>query len=593
MKLRFSIGRKIGTGFGVLIFLTVIVFFVTNNTLNKSKQINDLIHDTYNPSVYELEKLSFQLNESQRLINEWVIFQSSEGTENKLALENLQDKSIPFQMEVVKRLSNKWIDEERQLAKSIFGDIDTLILGNSREIRNLLTDFDSYDDPTYQFPANLLLEEVIVGFNQINQDLDELIDKQKENARRVSEDMIVSFEDLQFLVKYLGIALVVGGILIAIYTTHMIVTPVKSLKEVLLKLSLGIFPKNRIKAGNDEIGEMTEAMNKLVDGLNHTKEFANAIGSGNFDFPYEPLSNQDDLGKDLLKMRTDLAENERILEEKVRKRTAEVVKQKEEIEKQSQEINRLYSEVTDSIVYARHIQQAILLPLSSIRKMLPNSFVFYRPKDIVSGDFYWFAKKKNYIYFAAVDCTGHGVPGAFMSIIGYNGLEQALIDCDGPADILNSLNMAVSSTFHESEKEEEKTKDGMDIALCRIDLKKKELVYAGAFNPVMICRNDEILITKADKFPIGSFLEGYNNGFTEHTIELEKDDMIYVFSDGYQDQFGGKKGKKYMIKRLKAFLISISKDPAEEQNQSLETEFETWKGKEEQVDDVLMIGVRV
>ena len=456
-----------------------------------------------------------------------------------------------------------------------------------------MASFDDYEDPTNRFSANIMLEEVKLDVDQINNDLDELIDLQKANARRVSEEMITSFDNLQLLVKGLGLALLIGGILIAIYTTRTIVSPVKKLKDVLLDLSLGIFPKKKIKPGNDEIGEMTEAMNKLVYGLNHTKEFANAIGSGNFDFPYEPLSDQDDLGKDLLKMRTDLAENERILEDKVKRRTAEVVKQKEEIEKQSVEINRLYSEVTDSIVYARHIQQAILLPIKSIRKLLPKTLVLYKPKDIVSGDFYWFAQKDNKVYFAAVDCTGHGVPGAFMSIIGYNGLEQALIDCNGPAEILDALNLSVSSTFHQNDEGEEKTKDGMDIALCCIDMKKRELTYAGAFNPLLIARNGEMLITKADKFPIGSFLEGYNKGFTEHTVKLEKDDMIYVFSDGYQDQFGGDKGKKFMIKRFKSLLLEICDSTIEKQENVLESTFEEWKAKEDQVDDVLVLGVKV
>src|SRR5690606_29056803 len=145
--------------------------------------------------------------------------------------------------------------------------------------------------------------------------------------------------------------------------------------------------------------------------------------------------------------------------------------------------------------------------------------------------------------------TGHGVPGAFMSIIGHNGLEQALIDCDGPAEILNALNLGISSTFHEKEQKK-KTKDGMDIALCSLDLKTRKLRYAGAFNPLCVISKGKLQITKADKFPIGSFLDGVSKGFTEHHMQLEKGDMIYVFSDGYQDQFGGPNGKKFMVKQF-------------------------------------------
>jgi serine phosphatase RsbU (regulator of sigma subunit)/soluble cytochrome b562 len=592
MKFRFSIGRKIGTGFGVLILFTILVFFFTNDTLNKSKQINDLIYDTYNPSVYQLEELFYLINESERLTSEWVNVQSSDDAPNKKALIKIQEKSIPIQRNVIHRLSKRWIDDERAMAEKLFGKIDTNLLQKYTEIKEILSSFESYNDPNNRFFANILMDEVKMNVDEINLELNALIDLQKENAKKVSKQMIVSFDRLQFLVKYLGIALVIGGIFIAVYTTNTIVKPVQKLKMILLDLSKGIFPKRTIKAGRDEIGEMTEAMNKLVTGLNDTKAFANAIGSGNFDFPYEPLSDQDDLGKDLLKMRTDLAVNERILEDKVKQRTTEVVKQKEEIEHQSHEINRLYSEVTDSIIYARHIQQAILLPVSAIKKLLPVSFLFYKPKDIVSGDFYWMAQKGKRMYFAAVDCTGHGVPGAFMSIVGHNGLEQALMNNDGPAEILNALNRGVSTTFHENEHKQ-KTKDGMDIALCSLDYETRTLTYAGAFNPLFIARKGEVLITKADKFPIGSFLDGAVKEFTEHEIQLEENDMVYVFSDGYQDQFGGSKGKKFMVRRFRELLAKISSKDPDDQHDILEKNFAEWKGKEEQVDDILIIGVRV
>ncbi len=591
MKFRFNIGRKIGTGFGVVILLTVVVFYLTNSTLNESKRINEEINDTYNPSVFWLEKLRLHLLETKRLISEWVNFQSSEEAEIKVVYRRIVEREIPFTERWISKLSKRWIDEERYMADDIFLEIDTL-LSIHVNIQENLNSWEAYDDPQNQFLANVYLEEAAIQLEEIQLLLHELILKEKENAKKVSNEMIESFNLLQFLVRYLGVVLLLGGFISAYYTTRSIVNPVNKLKLLLLDLSRGIITRRKMKAANDEIGEMTLAMNKVIEGLNQTKDFANAIGSGNYDFPYQPLSDKDSLGHDLLKMRIDLAENERILEEKVKQRTAEVVRQKEEIEHQSEEINRLYHEVTDSIIYAKRIQRAILLPFEKAKTVVPGSFILFKPKDIVSGDFYWIEKKENRVYFAAADCTGHGVPGAFVSIVGYNGLDHSLTFHDKPADILNSLNQSLSRSFHQSEGGGE-TKDGMDIALCSLDYKTRILNYAGAYNPLYIVRNKELILQKADKFPIGSFVETEKQGFTNNEVQLEKGDTVYVFSDGYQDQFGGKKGKKFMVKRFQDLLIEISDEDIDKQREILDNTIEEWKGELEQVDDILIIGVKI
>lgn len=293
-------------------------------------------------------------------------------------------------------------------------------------------------------------------------------------------------------------------------------------------------------------------------------------------------------------MRDDLAENERMLEEKVRQRTAEVVKQKEEIDKQKEQIEEYFVQVTDSIKYAQKIQEAILPPENHVRRLLPDSFILYRPKDIVSGDFYWLGEANDKVFFAAVDCTGHGVPGAFMSIVGYNQLKQAIITTGGsnPAQILDHLNQGVSETLHQKE-ENSTSKDGMDIAICSLNPKTLELEYAGAFNPLYLLRNNEIVETKGNKFPIGSFLDGETPNFTNHKIQLEKGDQIYIFSDGYADQFGGPRGKKFMYKRFRELLIANSRKDLTIQKDLLKEALFDWMKNEEQVDDILVIGVRV
>ena len=359
-----------------------------------------------------------------------------------------------------------------------------------------------------------------------------------------------------------------------------------------MNLSKGIFPKSRVKERSDEIGEMTNALNRLVVGLKSTKDFANAIGSGQFTTKYEPLSSEDELGHALLIMRDDLAENERVLEQKVVERTAEVVKQKEEIEKQNEKISELYTEVTDSIRYAKRLQQAILPPDDLVQRILPNSFVLYKPKDIVSGDFYWMDQKNEKTYFSAVDCTGHGVPGAFMSIVGYNALNNALSKCDTPAEILDSLNKEISQTLHRNTASGT-TKDGMDLSLCSFNSKTLELQYAGAFNPLYLIRNNEIEQIKADKFPIGSYFDGEPQHYTNHVIQLQKDDYVYIFSDGYADQFGGPRGKKLMYKQFRDYLLELVGKKMDTQHHFLNNNIEHWKGSLEQVDDILVIGLHI
>ncbi|MGQ0829917.1 MAG: PP2C family protein-serine/threonine phosphatase, partial [Bacteroidota bacterium] len=217
-----------------------------------------------------------------------------------------------------------------------------------------------------------------------------------------------------------------------------------------------------------------------------------------------------------------------------------------------------------------------------------------KPKDIVSGDFYWIDKKEDYILFAAVDCTGHGVPGAFMSIVGHNILNQAVNQSDQvtPAILLDKLNKGVSETLNQV-SEETKLRDGMDIALCMVNFKTMELQYAGAYNPLFIIRNKELIELKADSIAIGTYTETQQQHYTNHKIQLQKGDTLYVFSDGYADQFGGPSGKKFKMNQFKTMLLNLEGVAMEQQHVALEKSIEQWRGVLQQVDDMLVIGVRV
>jgi len=270
-------------------------------------------------------------------------------------------------------------------------------------------------------------------------------------------------------------------------------------------------------------------------------------------------------------------------------------------------IEQKNKDITDSIQYAKRIQQAISPPEKLVQQYLKESFILYKPKDIVSGDFYWIERKDTQIIFAAADCTGHGIPGAFMSIVGSNLLKQAVKEkqLSQPAAILDELNKGVTETLRQrsdanpdgtvgtNDTNEEGIKDGMDIALCTIDYKKQFLEYAGAYNPLYLVRNDEITEIKADRQPIGIFMGEELQHFTNHKIKLQRGDTLYIFSDGYVDQFGGAQGKKFKSKQFKQLLLSIQNKSMPEQREILNQTIEQWQGTYEQTDDICVIGVRI
>ncbi|MES2139474.1 MAG: SpoIIE family protein phosphatase [Bacteroidota bacterium] len=596
MKFRFTIGKKIALGFGVIVFLTIVSFYFTNVTLSGSREKTREVTEIYNPSVTALKELDNLLNLSRLGTTEWVSLYTSDIPQKK-SLTKLIHEDYPKLKGTILELSHKWNSEEQDGIRQILSLIDKLLLKYQEGIMTPLSSMEEYNDALTKFLADQLFEDSYEEHLLIKKKLEDLIEEQNSNATKNSTEMFDSFSFLNTIVVTLGVILFLGGILIAGFTIRSIVQPIQQLKKILLMMGKGILPPDRIKDRNDEIGEMSIALNDLVDGMDRTTQFAKQVGSGNFDSDYRPLSGDDTLGAALIKMREDLRENERVLEAKVIERTEQVVHQKAELEAKNGELEILYKHVTDSIKYAKRIQEAILPPDSLVRELLPNSFVLYKPKDIVSGDFYWIGQKDGKTMFAAVDCTGHGVPGAFMSIVGHNILKQVVSNNNftTPAQILDSLNEGVSETLHHGghEHEEGQAKDGMDISFCTIDFKTLELQYAAAYNPLYIVRNGQLIQTKANKFPIGLFLGEEKKKFTNHTFQLERGDTIYIFSDGYADQFGGPYGRKFMAIPFRVLLMDINKEPIEKQKIILNKTIEDWRGQLDQVDDILVIGVKI
>jgi len=269
-----------------------------------------------------------------------------------------------------------------------------------------------------------------------------------------------------------------------------------------------------------------------------------------------------------------------------------LAREKQKVETLLKEIQVKNKEITDNINYAQRIQSALLPDLRQFANALPQSFVLYLPKDIVSGDFYGFVEKEGKLIIIAGDCTGHGVSGAFMSMIGLSLLNQIIkekgIIC--PGEILNMLNISIIDALNQSETE---SNDGMDLSICTIDLMRNELQFAGANRPLWLIRNNEINICPPDKYPIGGLQLAKNRAFTNQTIPLQKGDTFYIFTDGFADQFGGEKNKKMMTTRFKELLLSVQGLTLKDQGAYTRNFFERWKGQNEQVDDVLVIGVRI
>ncbi len=262
------------------------------------------------------------------------------------------------------------------------------------------------------------------------------------------------------------------------------------------------------------------------------------------------------------------------------------------IETQKTELELKNKNVTDSLNYAQRIQEALLPSEQYLKGYFNESFIYYRPKDIVSGDFYWIGENGKIIFVVAADCTGHGVPGALMSMIGHELLDK-IINIDKikePATILDIMSRDLEKIFSREKNVGLIIRDGMDIGICAVDRDKKKISFAGAFFPLYILRDDKLINLEGDKRTLGMNIDSlpYNN----KEMDVQKDDMLYLFSDGYVDQFGGSEDKKFMYRRFRYLLMTIYKFPVEDQKTILEENIKTWMGENTQIDDMLIIGFK-
>jgi len=595
-RLLSSISAKITWGFGIFIAMVCILAYSTYTTLNESRAINDRINTIYAPSVALLEELDYQLERAHMLMKHWVYVQELNEDEARIEARTLCTQLIPLQLSRIDSVSQGWSSVQRMEMNVMSGKVQQ-VLNAYDDIRKLLPDFKSHD-PDYA-DISLIMEAesyfieggiLLDSFKDARSIILKLTDEHRSDLTIEIAKMNSSFEKLKGLFIWGVPAVILFGIVMTFFTTQSIQRPVNTLRQKLNNLSKGIYSLHNTRIKNDEIGDMAKAVDTLIRNFERTKEFSLSIGAGKFDMPYEPLSEHDELGASLLKMRDDLASYRNEMEEKVSAQTLEIREQKERVERQSERVTELYTDLQASIDYAQRLQSTILPSPESIREVFPQHFVMYRPKATVSGDFYWFANKGKKLMFAAADCTGHGVPGAFMSLVGHNALNQATKVYFKPSQVLNTVNRLSAQALRANENH--LVKDGMDIALCSVDMETMELEFSGAQNPVYIVRGNELIELEADGFSIGSYVNGERE-FTAKKFPLQTGDCIYTFSDGYADQFGGPAGKKFMRKQFRQILVEINPLSMHDQLAELQSRFDSWRGEQEQVDDVLVLGVRI
>jgi serine phosphatase RsbU (regulator of sigma subunit) len=572
-------------------FIVIVLIVLANVAVNyviieKNKKTVTNLTDVISPYIETLEEFNLVVTESKMYATNWVYLQNS--VDDKKSFYGLMNTHYP---DLKKRLNAFLLrlnnQEDKDELTAVFKEFDELI-NVEKEVMKTLVFFDDYENPEKKFKCEEIIESEVLPRTQIIMaKLNKIMSRNRKEAKILKAETESSLKRMMTIMLIASVGLFVFILFSVSFISGAIRKPVLKMKEVIQRLGKGELPDEKIVANDKNVvSEMATSVNALSESFSKTSMFANEIGKGNLTVPYEKLSENDVLGNALINMRDSLFAYSEDMELKVFERTQEVFEK-------SSKLELAYREIRDSITYAKRIQESILPSEEIISKVFTNSFIFYRPKDIVCGDFYWFAQKGDEVILAAIDCTGHGVPGALMTVIGNSLLNQIVSTSNStdPAVILNQLDKKLMETFQQH-GHASNTNDGMDAAIFRYRINKKEITFAGAKRPLYIFKNGELIEVKGNKSPIGSFGHDLDKLFTSHKLTVNKNDTVYLFSDGVQDQFGGEGGKKFMIKRFRELLEEIQPLSMPEQAMKVNQEMDKWQGKFEQTDDMLLIGVR-
>ncbi|HEX7413289.1 MAG TPA: SpoIIE family protein phosphatase [Bacteroidia bacterium] len=580
------------TGFPkvTLAFASVIVIVLFNTIFNaylirKNKTTIAEMTEVINPYIESLDEFDVMITESKMYATNWVYLQNSIDDKKELdSLQRIHYPQLQKKLEAYTDKLNKQADKDS--LQAVFKKFDELIAVEKGIMKTLVT-FDDYENPQKKLKCEGTIEDEILPRTQdVMVQLHKIVDRNREEARTMKANIEKASKRMMTIMLVSSVGLFIFVFFAISFISGAIRKPVLKMKDIIQQLSKGELPEDKIETKDKNVvAEMAISVNALSESFTKTSVFANEIGKGNLTVRYDKLSDNDMLGNALINMRESLHDYSVDMENKVQARTQEVIEK-------SLKLEHAYREIKDSINYAKRIQDSILPANEMIAKAFNKSFIFYKPKDIVCGDFYWFTQQGEDVIIAVFDCTGHGVPGALMTVIGNSLLNQvvAVSGTTNPAKILDNLDKRLHDTLKQHGSIV--TNDGMDAVVCRYRPSKKELTYAGAKRPLYMFKGGELLEIKGNKSCIGSFGHDSDKQFTVHRFKMNAGDAIYMFSDGVQDQFGGDVGKKFMVKRFRDLIVGVQGLSMDEQGKRIDHELTSWQGEYEQTDDMLCIGIQ-
>ncbi|HYG51711.1 MAG TPA: SpoIIE family protein phosphatase, partial [Flavobacteriales bacterium] len=472
-----------GTGFkNVTIAFIVLIGVVLANVgfnfylITASKNTIAKMTEVINPYIESLEKFNLMVTESKMYATNWTYLKYSEEDKQQLvAIHKTRYPKLKKELDVFLTKLDKKAD--RDSLRSVFNKFNDLLVVEE-EIMETLASTDDYEIPIKKLGCEAIIEnDVLPRTASIMKQLNKIIKRNREEADNMKQKIEADTYKLMTIMLVASVVLFLFVIFAVYFISNAIKKPVVKMKDIVQQLSKGELTNEKIEVKENVIGEMAHAVNILSDSFAKTSEFANEIGSGNLSVTYDKLSDNDVLGNALINMRDSLRTYADEMETKVRERTKEVLEKGIKLE-------HAYREIKDSISYAKRIQQSILPSDQMITRVFEQSYILYKPKDIVCGDFYWYTQQGDDAVIAALDCTGHGVPGALMTVIG-NSLLNQIVNFSGitsPAKILGQLDKKLQETLRQHG--EIATNDGMDAAICTYNMKKKEITFAGAKRPL-------------------------------------------------------------------------------------------------------------